>query len=124
MTGYEVGFKMSQTAEAYVIIVRWNGILGNFDYLFNQAGSKYAVADGDTLRATIVGNIITAYNGVEIMATADITKPPIPSMGGDTVYTTGNPGMGFNLESANLGGACAGTNGDYGLTSFTATDTP
>jgi hypothetical protein len=43
---------------------------------------------------------------------------------GGTVYTTGNPGMGFNLESGNLGGACSGTNANYGLTSFTATDAP
>jgi hypothetical protein len=121
MTGYEVGFKMSQTGQAYVIIVRWNGVLEDFDYLLNEVGFQYAVADGDTLRATIVGNFITAYiNGVQ-KAQADITKP-LTFKGGNTVYTTGNPGMGFNLESLNLG--CAGTNGDYGLTSFTATDTP
>lgn len=47
-------------------------------------------------------------------ASADIT-----SLGG-TVWTDGNPGMGFNLENAPFG--CSGTNGDYGFTSFTATD--
>ena len=118
MTGYEVGFKMSQTAEAYLIIVRWNGPLGNFTYLFNTTGTQFAVRDGDVLSAKIAGNVITAYiNGVQ-KAQVDIRI-----MGG-TVYTTGNPGMGFNLESGNLGGACSGTNGNYGLTSFTATDAP
>jgi hypothetical protein len=38
------------------------------------------------------------------------------------VYTTGTPGMGFNLENAPAG--CSGTNGDYGFTSYTATDAP
>ena len=35
--------------------------------------------------------------------------------------TTGNPGMGFNLETGDA--SCIGTNGDYGFTSFTATAT-
>jgi len=113
ITGYEVSWHMSGTANAYVIIVRWNGPQGDFTYLFNDGGgSQYAVANGDTVRAKIVGNIITAYiNGVQ-KATADIT-----SLGG-AVYSAGAPGMGFNLESANLGGTCAGTNGDYGYTSL------
>ena len=89
-------------------------------YLFNDGGgSQYAVKDGDVLSAKIVGNTITAYiNGVPKATVLDIS-----SIGG-TVYTTGSPGMGFNLESGNLGGTCANTNGDYGFTSFTATDAP
>ena len=79
-------------------------------------GTQYAVANGDVVSAKIVGNIITAYiNGVQ-KATVDIT-----SFGG-TVYTTGNPGMGFNLK--NSVGGCPGTNGNYGLTKYTATDAP
>lgn len=114
ITGYEVGWHMSTSSQAYVIIVRWNGLLGNFDYLFNQTGTQYAVHDGDVLKAQIVGNVITAYiNGVS-KATANIT-----SIGG-TVYTTGTPGMGFNLENAPPG--CSGTNGNYGYTDFSATD--
>lgn len=116
ITGYEVSWHLSTTASAYVIIVRWNGPQGNFTYLFNDGGgAQYAVTNGDTLRAKIVGNVITAYiNGVQ-KATVDIT-----SLGG-IVYSTGAPGMGFNLESANLGGTCAGTNGDYGYTSWSVT---
>jgi hypothetical protein len=112
--GYEIGFKMSQTDSAYLIIVRWNGPLGSYDYLYKGTGTQFGVKDGDIVMAKIVGNVITAYiNGVQ-KAQADIT-----SIGG-TVYTTGNPGMGFNLENAPTG--CSGTNGNYGFTSFDASD--
>jgi hypothetical protein len=115
-TGYEISFKMSQTSGAYLIIVRWNGALGNFTYLLNNTGTKFRIKNGDVMSAKIVGNVITAYiNGVQ-KGQADIT-----SIGG-TVYTTGNPGMGFNLVNAPPG--CSGTNGNYGFTSFTASDAP
>jgi hypothetical protein len=120
ITGYEVGWHMSVTSQAYLIIVRWNGPLASFDYLFVDTNAQYAVKDGDVLRAKIVGNIITAYiNGVQ-KAQADITSP-----GFGAVFTTGNPGMGFNLENPpNVPQVCSGTNGDYGFTSYTATDVP
>jgi hypothetical protein len=55
------------------------------------------------VKATIVGNVITAYkNGVELGHVTDNT------------YSTGNPGMGFN----------EGINGEYGISRFTATDLP
>jgi hypothetical protein len=107
-TGYEISFKMSKTSAAYLIIVRWNGKLGDFTYLKNVMGAQYGVSDGDTVKATISGNVITAYlNGV-VMATAT-----------DGTFTTGSPGMGFNLETGDP--TCVGTNGDYGFTSLTAT---
>ena len=63
---------------------------------------QYGVKTGDVVRATIVGNVITAYkNGVQL---AQVT---------DKTYATGSPGMGFN----------EGTNGDYGFTNYSATDT-
>ncbi len=109
--GYEISFKVSSSSDAYLIIVRWNGPLGNYTYLFNQNGAQYGVKEGDVISAKVVGNQITAYkNGVQ-MATAV-----------DNTYTGGSPGMGFNLENAPAG--CSGTNGDYGFTSFVATDTP
>jgi hypothetical protein len=117
-TGYEINFKMSQTSLAYVTIVRWNGPLGSFNYLSDPStkGTQFGVKNGDVVSAKIVGNLITAYiNGVQKMQ-ADIT-----SIGG-TVYATGNPGMGFNLDNAPAG--CSGTNGDYGFTNYTATDAP
>ena len=63
------------------------------------------MADGDVVKATIVGNVITVYkNGVQIAQATDST------------YATGNPGVGFFLEGT------AGVNRDYGFTRFTASD--
>ena len=110
-TGYEISFKSTSASTAYVIIVRWNGPLGDFTYLANLHGAQYGVQNGDVVSARVVGNVITAYkNGVQMAQATDNT------------YTTGTPGMGFNLENAPPG--CSGTNGNYGYTSFTATDTP
>ncbi len=106
-TGYEILFQCSKTAGAYMAIVRWNGLLDDFTELFGQRGAQYGVADGDVIRATIIGDVITAYiNGVQVARVTDDT------------YATGNPGMGFYLWRG------AGTNGDYGFTSFTATGSP
>jgi hypothetical protein len=107
--GYEISFKVSQSSAAYLIIVRWNGALGDFTYLFNQSGAQYGVKTGDVVSARIVGSVITAYkNGVQM------------GQANDGTFATGAPGMGFNLESAPAG--CAGTNSNYGYTSYTATD--
>lgn len=104
-TGYEINFRCSKTKKAYSEIVRWNGPLGSFTYLSQRSGSQYGVADGDVVKATVVGNVITAYiNGVQVAQAADNT------------YATGNPGMGFFLQGT------AGVNRDYGFTSFTASD--
>jgi hypothetical protein len=108
-TGYEISFKSSKSAAAYLIIVRWNGALGDFTYLFNQRGPQFSVANNDVVSASIVGSFITAYkNGVAI---AHVT---------DNTFASGAPGMGFNLVNKVAG--CPGTNGDYGFASLTATD--
>jgi hypothetical protein len=97
--GYEITFSLAPNS--YLLIVRWNGPLGNYSVLSNPSGSQYQVTTGDVVKATIVGNVITAYkNGVQMGQATDST------------YTAGNPGMGFNEQ----------TNGDYGYTSFSATD--
>jgi hypothetical protein len=102
-TGYEISNSLRKDKTAYLIIVRWNGPLADFTYLAQLGGKKYSVTTGDVVKATIVGNVITAYkNGVKL---AQVT---------DKTYPTGNPGMGFN----------EGINGDYGITRFTATDAP
>ncbi len=107
--GYEVGFKVSQSSVAYLIIVRWNGALGDFTYLANLHAAQYGVKSGDVVSATIVGNVITAYkNGVQMAQVTDASWP------------SGNPGMGFNLESGSAG--CAGTNDQYGFSSYVASD--
>lgn len=104
-TGYEVNFRCSKTGNAYTEIVRWNGPLGSFTYLNRAVGSRYGVANGDVVKATIVGNVITTYiNGVQVLQATDNT------------YTSGSPGMGFYIEGT------TGVNSDYGFTSFTATD--
>ena len=107
-TGYEISFKATKTSGAYLIIVRWNGPVGDFSYLVNTSGAQYGVTEGDVVKATIVGNVIAAYlNGVEVGTATDAT------------YATGSPGMGMNLETGDA--SCLGTNGDYGFTHFTAT---
>ena len=104
-TGYEVLFRCSKTNDAYAEIVRWNGPLGDFTYIDRHKGARFGVTEGDVVRATIVGNIITAYiNGVPVARAADRT------------YATGRPGMGFFLQGT------TGVNRDYGFTSFTASD--
>ena len=106
-TGYEISEKCSTTSGAYLIIVRWNGPVGNFTMLKELDGAAYGIRNGDSIRATIIGNVITAYiNGVQM---AQVT---------DTTFKTGSPGMGFNLHG------CTGTNADYGFTSFTASASP
>ena len=102
-SGYEISNSLKSDETAYLIIVRWNGPLADFTYLVQDHGKQYGVTTGDVVKATIVGNVITAYkNGVKLDQVTDNT------------YPAGNPGMGFN----------EGKNGDYGITRFTATDAP
>jgi hypothetical protein len=104
-TGYEVLFSCRNDAKAYVQIVRWNGPLGNFTLLNGRGGVAVGISNGDIVKATITGNVITAYiNNVQVLQAIDAT------------YSTGNPGMGFYLEGA------TGLNGNFGFTSFTASD--
>jgi len=108
-SGYEISFKATTSSSAYLIIVRWNGPFGNFTVLTDLSGSQYRVANGDIVKATIVGKTITGYiNGVSM---AQVT---------DTTYANGNPGMGFNFYCSS--GTCLGTNSGYGFTTFTASD--
>ncbi len=102
--GYEILFRCLKTGSAYSQIVRWNGPLGDFTYLSEKSGSQYGVANGDVVKATIVGNVIKVYiNNVEINTATDDT------------YVSGNPGMGFNY-------GCNGTYGDFGFSNFRASD--
>ncbi len=104
-TGYEINFRCLKSSNAYMAIVRWNGPLNDFDYLIQQGGARYGVANGDVVKVSIIGNVITAYiNDVQVASVTDST------------YKVGNPGMGFFLQGAN------GSNGDFGFTSLTAQD--
>lgn len=103
-TGYEILFRAAKSAKSYCEIVRWNGPLGDFTYLSRARGPQCGVATGDVVKATIRGNVITAYiNGAQVVQATDNT------------FMSGNPGIGFYLERA------TGVNGDYGFTNFTAT---
>ncbi len=96
--GYEVSNSLKGGDAAYLIIVKWNGPVGDFTYLFNERGAKYGVKDGDVVKATIAGDVITAYkNGVQMAQVKDST------------FTAGSLGFGFN----------EGFNGKYGITQFT-----
>ncbi len=102
--GYEISFKCSKTSVAYAQIVRWNGTRGDFASLNLLSGAQYGVTEGDVIKATVVGNVITGYiNGIQVIQATDGT------------FSTGNPGIGFYAATAN-------TNSDYGFTSFTASD--
>jgi hypothetical protein len=99
-TGYEISNSLRSDDTAYLIIVRWNGPLADFTYLLNVTGKRYGVTTGDVVKATIVGDTITAFkNGVPMGHAKDDT------------FRSGQPGFGFN----------EGENGDYGITRVTVT---
>ena len=103
-TGYEVMFRCSKSPKAYCNIARWDGILGAFMMLKETHGSKYGVADGDVVKASIKGDTITVWiNGVEITQARDY------------LFTKGNPGIGFYIEGT------TGVDNQYGFSSFSAT---
>jgi chitodextrinase len=96
--GYEVNLSFDG---GYAQIVRWNGAIGNFAVL--GGGSFPELKEGDVFKASMIGNVITAYvNDIQV---AQVT---------DAAYSTGNPGIGFFRRNC-------GTNADFGFTSFTAT---
>jgi hypothetical protein len=113
--GYEVLFRCLKTPEAYASIVRWDGPLGRFTYLSQKQGPEYGVSEGDLVKATIIGNVITAYiNGTRALQATDFT------------YSTGKPGMGFWLKRhsgiRNWFRNMSVNNVDYGFTRFAAWD--
>ena len=111
-TGYEVNFKVSKESYAYFQIVRWNGPIANFTYLLSKYGSSYGAQNGDVIKATMIGHTISVYKNAILLGQAV-----------DSTFSSGAPGMGFNLSGANStssGGSCLYTNGNYGLSNFTA----
>src|SRR5882757_3006940 len=55
-TGYEVMFSCSKSAKAYTNIARWDGILGAWMFLQKNEGSRFGVANGDVIKASMIGN--------------------------------------------------------------------
>jgi len=106
-TGYECLSRCLSSDDSYMEIVRWNGALGDFTYIARLHSPLAGVRNGDTLMATIRGNVITMYlnHRMKLQAT-------------DNTYSTGNPGIGFFLWN------CPGSNTDFGFRSFTASVLP
>jgi hypothetical protein len=104
-TGYEIMFRCSKIPKAYCNIARWEGPLGKFTMLKETRGSEYGVKDGDVVKASMIGKILTVYiNGVQIIQLSDDR------------FASGNPGIGYYLEGA------TGLINDFGFSSFMATD--
>jgi hypothetical protein len=81
ITGYEILCSVA-TTDPYLTIVRWNGPLNDFTYL---GKAKIGCADGDVLKATVLGDTITVYwNSVDVLETKDRQFP-----------SGGSPGIGF-----------------------------
>lgn len=81
--GYEFNWAWNG---AYAQLVAWNGNLGDFTVLTPATynGGMGTPIDGDIIKMTIVGSVITVYkNAVKRL---DVT---------DTTWATGNPGIGF-----------------------------
>ena len=84
--GYEITWAYNHD---YILIATWNGggVVGTGAYtiLYQASGPQYAIAPGDTLTASIQGDVITMYtDGVQV---AQITE---------STFSSGNPGFGFN----------------------------
>jgi hypothetical protein len=75
--------------------------------LADKRGTNYGLNNGDILKASIIGNVITVYvNGVEKARVRDDT------------FKTGDPGIGEFLGCER--GRGVGSNSDFGFASFTA----
>jgi hypothetical protein len=99
-TGYEVFWRCLKTDEGYAEIVRWNGPVGDFTSLQKLFGPEYGVAHGDTVEASIEGDVLKGFiNGVEVISAVD------------DVFASGSPGVGFNFGVGD-------TNIDHGFSSF------
>lgn len=99
--GYECLFHFN----GQIQLMRWNGGFGQFDEIPGATGSKSlgrALVTGDVIKATISGNTINAYiNGVLL---SQVT---------DSMWPTGQPGIGFFKRTT-------GVNGGFAITSYTA----
>ena len=97
--GYEITWGYNND---YIAVAAWHAT-GGYTNLYFAQGPQYAIAPGDTLTASIQGDVITMYtNGVQVAQITDNSN----------TFTSGNPGFGFNQ-----GGTSA-----YDISSFSATN--
>ncbi len=106
-TGYECFARCLNSGSSYLEIVRWDGPLGKFTYLARMRGTNYGLKNGDILKASVVGNLIT-------VSINDIKKAQVQ----DDTFKTGDPGIGEFLACDR--GQGIGSNTDFGFSSFTA----
>jgi hypothetical protein len=101
ITGYEFNFRATSDGSQYAQIVRWNGAINDFTMLNGVTGP--GLHDGSVVKATAVGNTLTAYiDGVmQVQAT-------------DSTFSTGRPGVGFYNQ-----GGTTSDNSNYGFSTFT-----
>lgn len=87
-----------------VQIVRWNGPFGDFTVLPGRGPSYFgrALVTGDVVKATVIGDRISAYINGALMLEAT-----------DSRWTDGQPGIGFFKRTA-------GQNWDLAISSYTA----
>lgn len=85
------GYEILWGIPGYMAVVRWNGPVTSYAPIYDPGvGSIPVPKDGDVLRAEISGNIIKVFrNGTQVGPNIDVG-----SVGG-TVWSTGQPGMGF-----------------------------
>lgn len=102
ITGYEVNF-----SAGYTQIVRWNGALNDFSLL--ASNFSFVIHDGDNLKITCIGSVITVYQdtGSGYVQVNTFT---------DATYATGAPGVGSFYRG------CGCTQNSIGWSTFTATD--
>lgn len=94
------GYEVNLNYEGNCQIVRWNGPIGSFQVLNQNATTAN---NGDVLKVSIVGSVISAYVNGALVVTAT-----------DSTHSTGNPGIGFFKRTAGLNSA-------YGFSNFSAT---
>jgi hypothetical protein len=101
ITGYEITCSVS--GGNYFGMARWDGPTGAFVHM--PSNNTVGCTNGDDIKATVDANgNFTWYKNGTVVGTAH-----------DTTYKSGSPGIGFFTFSGNLS--------DFGLKSFTATDT-
>jgi hypothetical protein len=106
-TGYECFARCVTSERSYVQIVRWDGTLGKFTYLADKRGANFGLNNGDILKASVIGNVITvSVNGVEKARVTDDT------------FKMGDPGIGEYLACET--GQGIESNFDFGFSSFAA----
>lgn len=105
--GYEVYFSMQGPGNRYIKIARWNGALDDaLDLTSLGEASSPTIINGDTVRATIAGTVITAYVNGSPLLNYDTS--------GDAIkWASGKPGLGFYALSSPA-------SSEYGFSSYTA----